>query len=159
MRDHPDWQLRLYGDGAQRNKLRRLAGELGIYNNVTFMGKTTDIEGAFAKASIHAMSSHSEGFPMIIVEALACGVPTVSFDCPRGPRQIIDHEHNGLLIPDGDVDALARGINDLIEDETRRRRLAANALTSAEEFGIGHIGARWEALLTDLIAAKRRSGG
>jgi glycosyltransferase involved in cell wall biosynthesis len=123
------------------------------------MGKTTDIEGAFAKASLHVMSSHIEGFAMTIVEALACGVPTVSFDCPRGPRQIIDHEHNGLLIPDGDVDALARGISDLIEDDTRRRRLAANALTSAEAFGIGRIGARWEALLTGLIAAKRRSGG
>lgn len=122
------------------------------------MGETTDIEGAFAKASIHAMSSHSEGFPMIIAEALACGVPTVSFDCPRGPRQIIDHEHNGLLIPNGDVDALARGISALIEDEARRRRLAANALASAEAFGIGRIGARWETLLTELIAAKRRSG-
>jgi glycosyltransferase involved in cell wall biosynthesis len=159
VREHPDWQLRVYGDGAQGNKLRRLAGELGIYNNVIFMGKTADMEGAFAKASIYAMSSHSEGFPMTIVEALACGVPTVSFDCPRGPRQIIDHEHNGLLIPDGDVDALARGISGLIEDDTRRRRLAANALASAEAYGIGHIGARWEALLTELIAAKRRSGG
>jgi glycosyltransferase involved in cell wall biosynthesis len=159
VREHPDWQLRVYGDGAQRNKLRRLTGELGIYNNVTFMGKTTDIEGAFAKASIHAMSSHIEGFAMTIVEALACGVPTVSFDCPRGPRQVIDHEHNGLLIPDGDVDALARGISGLIEDETRRRRLAANALASAAAFGIGRVGARWEALLTELVAAKRRTRG
>jgi glycosyltransferase involved in cell wall biosynthesis len=153
---HPGWQLRFYGDGSQENKLKRLAGELGIYNDVLFMGRTDDIEGAFAKASIHAMSSHSEGFPMTIVEASACGVPTVSFDCPRGPRQIIRHDHDGLLIPDGDVDALARGLLDLVEDDERRRRLAANALESADALRIDRIGARWDSLLTELISARRR---
>jgi glycosyltransferase involved in cell wall biosynthesis len=150
----PDWHLRFYGDGSQQNKLRRLTGELGIHNNVIFMGRTDDIEGAFAKASIHAMSSHSEGFPMTIAEAFACGVPTVSFDCPRGPRQMIQHGHDGLLIPDGDVDALAKGLLDLIEDDERRRRLAANAVTSAEAFRIDRVCDRWESLLSDLIARR-----
>lgn len=153
---HPDWQLRFYGDGSQQNKLKRLTDELGIYNNVLFMGRTDDIEGAFAKASIHAMSSHSEGFPMTIAEAFACGVPTVSFDCPRGPRQIIQDGHNGHLIPDGDVEALAKGLLTLIENDEHRRRLAANAVKSVDALRIDHIGTRWETLLTELIANKRR---
>jgi glycosyltransferase involved in cell wall biosynthesis len=154
---HPDWDLRFYGDGSQEKKLRRLVEKLEIYNNVQFMGRTGDIEGAFAKASIHAVSSHSEGFALTIAEALACGVPTVSFDCPRGPRQIIRHGHNGLLVPDGDVAALAHGIIRLIEDADQRRRMSANALESAEAYRISHIGACWEDLLTQLIAAKRRT--
>lgn len=80
--ERPDWKLRIYGEGRVSEKLVKLAVKLRLHNNVTFMGPTGDIEGELAKASIHAVSSRFEGFGMTIIEAFACGVPVVSFDCP-----------------------------------------------------------------------------
>ncbi|GAA3443016.1 glycosyltransferase family 4 protein [Planomonospora venezuelensis] len=146
----PDWRLRIYGEGRVSDKLVRLAVKLRLHNNVVFMGPTGDIEGELAKASIHAVSSRFEGFGMTIIEAFACGVPVVSFDCPRGPREIITPGHDGLLVPPDDVDALAEGLLKMIDDEEGRRRMAANALETARDYDISAIAGRWEDALTEL---------
>lgn len=121
-----------------------------LHNNVTFMGPTGDIEGELAKASIHAVSSRFEGFGMTIIEAFACGVPVVSFDCPRGPREIITPGHDGLLVPPDDVDALAAGLLQMIDDEEGRRRMAENALRTAGNYDISTIVGRWERSFAEL---------
>ncbi|GIH75520.1 glycosyltransferase family 4 protein [Planobispora longispora] len=146
----PDWKLRIYGEGRVSDKLVKLATKLRLHNNVVFMGSTGDIEGELAKASIHAVSSRFEGFGMTIIEAFACGVPVVSFDCPRGPREIITSGHDGLLVPPDDVDALAAGLLKMIDDEDGRRRMAANARETAREYSISTIADRWEDAFAEL---------
>lgn len=87
---------------------------------------------------------------MTIIEAFACGVPVVSFDCPRGPREIITPGYDGLLIPADDVDALAGGLLQMIEDEEGRRLMAANALQTARGYDISMIADRWEKSFAEL---------
>ncbi|MFF0572927.1 glycosyltransferase family 4 protein [Streptosporangium saharense] len=150
IRKRPDWKLRIYGEGRVADKLMKTSVKLRLHNNVMFMGPTDDIEGELAKASIHAVSSRFEGFGMTIIEAFACGVPVVSFDCPRGPREIITSGHDGLLVPADDVDALAEGLLAMIDDEEGRHRMAANALLTAEKYDISTISDRWERTFADL---------
>jgi glycosyltransferase involved in cell wall biosynthesis len=150
VRERPDWELRIYGDGSQHGELERLIGELGMGGSVRLMGATSDIGAELARASVFALSSRFEGFGMVLVEAMSKGVPVVSFDCPRGPSEIVDDGVDGVLVPNGDVDALARALVELTGDEQRRRSLAAAGLEKSRRYEIGAIGARWDALLAEL---------
>ena len=102
-----------------------------------------------------ALSSRFEGFGMVIVEAMSKGLPVVSFDCPRGPAEIIHHGRDGLLVPDGDVAALGAGLLELVGDADRRRALGAQALETAGGYGVDAVGERWE----ELLAAVRAGDG
>ncbi|HEU5024040.1 MAG TPA: glycosyltransferase family 4 protein [Spirillospora sp.] len=149
---HPDWRLRIYGEGPRREEFRRRATRLGLYNHVLLMDATDDVEGELAKASILALPSRAEAFGMTIVEAFACGVPVVGFDCPRGPREIITAGRDGLLVPPEDTDALAGALTRLIDDGELRRMLAAGALASSERHRVGNVADRWDRMLADLRA-------
>ncbi len=152
----PDWTLRLFGDGPHLKRLRELVSELGMADNIAFMGRTSDTEGEFAKASVMAMSSRYEGFPMVILEAFACGLPVVSYDCPRGPGEMITSGTDGLLVDDGDVDALAGALLSLVNDPELRRTMSRNALATAERNSIEVVGAQWEQLFAELRADRHR---
>jgi glycosyltransferase involved in cell wall biosynthesis len=156
-REHPDWRLRIYGGGAQRRALERLVADLGLGASVSLMGPTTRIGTELAKGSVFALSSRFEGFGIVLIEAMSKGVPVVSFDCPHGPADIIDHDVDGLLVPDGDVDALSGALLELIADPDRLRRLGAAARVKAAEYGIEAVGARWDALLASLAPGNSAS--
>lgn len=153
---HPEWRLRVYGGGGKDGPLRRRVTALGLSNQVTLMGRVEDLTGELAKASILAVSSRVEGFGMTIVEGFSVGVPAVSFDCPHGPREIIEHGRDGLLVPDQDVDALATAMLSLVEDREERLRMGREAVRSAGRYAMGPIVERWERFIGDRSAATRK---
>ena len=153
---HPDWQLHIYGSGRKRKSLRRQVERLGLVGRVRLMGFTDELEDRLREASIYAMSSRYEGFPMVLLEAMSLGVPPVSVDCPEGPRQLIDDEVNGLLVGRGDVPGLSQAMQRLIEDPALRRRLGAGALETSRSYTLDVVVDQWEALFDELVA--RRAG-
>jgi glycosyltransferase involved in cell wall biosynthesis len=158
----PGWSLRICGYGPLRKQLNQLAAEHGASDRVTLLGKVRmrKVAEHMGHASIFVLSSRSEGFPMVLLEAMSKGLPVVSFDCPTGPADIIDHGRNGLLVPLEDVDALGEAILELMRDESLRRRLGAAAVERAAEYSKERVGARWEELLAELLRgpALDRSG-
>ena len=158
-RKHPDWRLQIYGDGVRRTKLSRRIIRQGVYNNVFLMGATQRLGEMMSRASVFALSSRYEGFGMVIVEAMSKGLPVVSTDCPRGPSEILDEGHDGLLVPNEDVAGLTRAMLELIEDDDKRTRFGAAALDKARAFDIGVIGAQWVSLFDELASPTEQSHG
>jgi glycosyltransferase involved in cell wall biosynthesis len=150
-RERPGWTLRIFGSGRQRERLRRMIVDRDLSDHVHLMGRTTRLGHEFSRASIFALSSRFEGFGMVIVEAMSKGLPVVSFDCPRGPSEIIDDGRSGLLVPNGDVDALAAALIALIDDEPARRRMGDAALATAARYDGEAIGRMWDELIDGLL--------
>ncbi|NUT39750.1 MAG: glycosyltransferase [Thermoactinospora sp.] len=148
----PDWRLRLYGSGPEESRLRQLVGELNLHNHVYFMGTTSDLAGEFAKASIVATTSRSEDLGMTVLEAMGCGVPVVAFDGARGPSEFIATGYNGVLVPEGDNESerFALVLLAVIDDERRRRSLAAGAMETVVRHSAGEVCEQWEKLVSDL---------
>ncbi|MET9043287.1 glycosyltransferase family 4 protein [Streptomyces sp. NPDC004362] len=144
--ERPDWRLRIYGGGEQRDELRTLVDRLGLYNHVYLMGPAHPIEPEWVKGSIAAVTSRTESFGMTIVEAMRCGLPVVSTDCPHGPREIIRDGVDGRLVEPGSADSVARGLLELIDDGALHRRMAASALRNAARFDPSRIAERYESL-------------
>ena len=156
---HPDWKLRIYGDGVRRWRLKRRIIRQGVYNNVFLMGATQRLGEMMSRASVFALSSRYEGFGMVIVEAMSKGLPVVSTDCPRGPSEIIDNGRDGILVPNEDVEALTRGILELIEDDERRAEYGRAALEKSHTFDISVIGAQWTSLIDELVSPTEEAHG
>lgn len=118
MARHPDWQVRLFGGGPTQAALQKQIRDAGLHKHVLLMGRTDHPADEMARSSIFVLSSRYEGFGMVLIEALAVGLPIVSFDCPRGPSAIITPGVDGTLVPPEDVDSLAAAIIDLIGRRT-----------------------------------------
>ncbi|WP_431871770.1 glycosyltransferase family 4 protein [Nocardiopsis eucommiae] len=156
--EHPEWRLHIHGGGDRDEELRETVRHLGLEDNVDLKGRTTDMLGELSKASLLAVSSRVEGFGMTIIEAFSVGVPVVSFDCPHGPREIIDHERNGLLVPPQDTEALGAALNRLVADRKERHRMGAEALASAADYGLADVTTQWESFLERRLAERPRRG-
>lgn len=146
----PDWTLLIYGEGPQREELEMLTEKLNLAGRVCFPGAVTNPFDRLREADLFVFSSRYEGFGMALAEAMACGLPVVSFDCPEGPRQIIQHNVDGLLVPAQDIDALADALEYLIRHEEERRRLATRAPDVCRRFNLENILEMWDQLFAAL---------
>jgi hypothetical protein len=153
---HPSWRLRLYGSGPDETALRRQATELGIADSVQFAGATTDIETALTSASIFALSSREEGFPMSIMEAMAYGLPTVAFDCAPGVRELLTEGRDGIIIAPGNTTEFGIALGRLINDTDLRNALGETARKSVRRHDPATILDRWEKQFTFLEHDQQR---
>jgi glycosyltransferase involved in cell wall biosynthesis len=146
---HPDWTLRIFGSGYERDSLRKMIADRGLGDRVDLRGRTTDLAAEMSRAAVYALSSRHEGLPLVLIEAMSKGLATVAFDCPTGPAEMITHGRDGLLVPAEDVAAFAAALGEVLGDDDLRRRLAAGATAAARAYDPAVIGASWNDLLAD----------
>ena len=143
---HPDWQLAIFGDG-DRTPYQQQAALLGLSpQRCQLNGPTSNIQQEYANSSLFVFSSRFEGFGMVLVEAMACGLPVISFACPCGPKDIVKHGEDGLLVENGNVEALAAALSQLMSNEALRRSMSVAAQGNVQRFGMQQIAERWRAV-------------
>ncbi len=147
-----DWRLDIFGQGEWQEMLQQMIDEKGLQDTVRINKPTKQIGEEYVKSSLLVMSSHYEGFPMVMIESMACGLPVVSFDYKCGPKDIIQHGINGLLVPEGDIKALANAMMEVMTDETYRRMLSRNARKVVDTYSEEAVMARWIRLFTSITA-------
>jgi glycosyltransferase involved in cell wall biosynthesis len=145
--DHPDWQLRIYGDGKRRERLQGMIDRRGLGGSITLAAPVPELGVEMAKASIFVLSSRWEGLPMVLLEAMSVGMAVVAVDCPTGPADVLEDHVNGLLIRPRTVGALAAGLAEMMGDEELRRRCGEAAVETASEYTMEKIGPQWERVL------------
>nr|WP_026606753.1 glycosyltransferase family 4 protein [Methylocapsa acidiphila] len=147
---HPEWDLAILGEGSQRAALGALVRFARMEDRVFLPGRVGNVADWYGRAELYAMSSRFEGFPNTLAEALASGVPAVSFDCNTGPRDLIRPDVDGLLAPPGDTEALTAALACLMSDEAMRQRCAGRAIEARERYSMSGVAAMWENLFAEL---------
>lgn len=147
---HSDWQLVVYGMG-NREPYEHIIDELQIDRSRCHLyGNTLDIKKEYLDSSIFVFSSRFEGFGMVLIEAMACGLPVISFDCPCGPKDIINHNVDGLLVENGNVKELALCLSMLMNDEMILKKFSVEARKNVMRYNLEHISDKWRSLFDNL---------
>jgi GalNAc-alpha-(1->4)-GalNAc-alpha-(1->3)-diNAcBac-PP-undecaprenol alpha-1,4-N-acetyl-D-galactosaminyltransferase len=149
--EFPDWGLLIVGRGSQRSLLEGLIRTYELHGHVHLAGPVVDPMATYRDSDAFVLSSRWEGFAMVLVEAMSAGLPVVAFDCLAGPGEIIRHEVDGVLVPDGDVGALSGALRRLMSDPDLRDRLARNATAIASQYSQESAMRLWSALLRSVV--------
>jgi glycosyltransferase involved in cell wall biosynthesis len=147
--DFREWSLIIWGEGSERKNLESLIHQEGLNGRVRLPGKTKDIFQEMAKASIFVLSSRFEGMPNALGEAMSMGLSVVSTDCPTGPRELIDHGKNGLLVQNESVQELASALQKLMGDQKIREQIGKKAAQSMKAYDIKTISDQWERIFDE----------
>lgn len=148
---YSDWQLDIFGQGEWRKMLQQAVDDKGLSDSVLINQPTQDIGKEYAGSSMLVMSSHYEGFPMVMIEAMACGLPVVSFDYKCGPRDIIQDGQNGLIVTDGDIQGLADAMMRLMNDESLRKQMSERAKKVVDIYSEKTVMKQWTELFESLV--------
>lgn len=148
---HDEWAWHIYGDGKDRDELEALIFEKGLSERVMLMGNVADLYDRYSQYAAIVMTSRYEGFPMVLIEASAKGLPMVSFDISTGPKEIIDDNVNGFLIPSGDVNGMLAKLDILMTDSDMRFQFSTQAKKKASSFRVDNIADQWCQLLNELM--------
>ena len=142
-KEHADWQLAVFGDG-DRTPYLQLMKDLGIDSSRCYLnGPTSNIQQEYVNSSIFVFSSRFEGFGMVLVEAMSCGLPVISFACPCGPKDIVSDGEDGLLVESGNIDKLAEAMSCLMGNEKLRRSMSEAGTRNAKRFNVEQIAEKW----------------
>lgn len=148
---YKDWNLIFVGDGEEMNILKNEARELGIQDNVKFIGKVNNVTDYYLKSSIFLNTSKWENFSLSLIEAMECGVPIIAFD-NQGPREIINKNgENGVLVPNGDLEKLQYESIKLIESEEERKKISKNEIERVKDFYIENVIKKWNKILKERV--------
>ncbi len=145
------WRLDIFGQGEWEQLLKDRILQLGIADSARINAPTSHIFEEYAASDFLVMTSHYEGFPMVMIEAMACGVPAVSFDFLCGPRDIIAPGLNGIIVSEGDIPALAAEMQRLMEDPARLENMSAQARKISEAYSEDAVMGRWNLYFTDML--------
>lgn len=145
-----DFYIDIYGEGEDRSELESQCRRMGLTSKVHFCGYTDSIEKIYATSAFFVMSSRFEGFPMVLLEAAACGLPIVSFDCPEGPAVLLKNG-GGIVVERENTDALGTALLEMIHHEQERERYRRQLPQVIMPYSPQHIGDAWEALLASFV--------
>ena len=153
--DDAAWRLVIYGDGSQRQRLVSQTRMLGVQDRVDFPGWVRPLAEPLSQSTLFCLPSRYEGFPSVLLEAMSMGVPSISVDCESGPRVIVDHELNGLLV-ESSIEGLAAGMSRLVENAEEREKLGRAGKSVVEQFSWEKMVDRYEAILRDVVESASR---
>jgi glycosyltransferase involved in cell wall biosynthesis len=156
-RHRDEVELWIWGEGPDRDALANEIARLGLDGRVRLPGNSDSPWDVMAAADCFVLSSRYEGFPNVMLEAMAVGTPVIAFDCPSGPREISHDGADALLVPNGDVPALAEAMTRVLADAPLRERLALTGTSVRKRFCLARIVAQWEALLAQAQAERRNA--
>lgn len=152
----PDWHLNIIGEGPERERLQNEIKQLHLEESITLKGFSNEVDKELEQSSISVITSVYEGFGLVILEAMAMGLPVISYTFPYGPRDIIENGTNGFLVPNQDEQVLSARILDLAQNEELRNRMGEAALKRIHDFDISLIIPKWMTLFKNEIQLKRR---
>lgn len=141
-----DWNLEIVGNGSEKDALIKKCKDLKL-KNVIFEPATNTPKNKYESASIFVLSSRREGFGLVLIEAMACSCACVSFNCPNGPKEIVSDGQDGILVPLGNVEALASSLIKLMNDSNLRTSISQNAFASSKRFSADNIIKQWIELI------------
>ena len=151
----PGWRLRILGDGPLRDELIAHAAKVGLADRIELPGAVDDMAPEWAGAAICALSSKTEGFPLVAQEAMSAGVPVVTYDCPSGPRELVEHGVSGLLVGSGAKAGLAAALHEVAVDPALLSRLGDGALAASRRYDADTIAAEWESHFARVVRDER----
>lgn len=150
----PEWTLHIYGEGSLRGSLQTMIDENGLSGSVFLEGNSENIMQEYQHSSVFVLSSYTEGFGMVLVEAASVGVPVVSFDCPSGPRNIIHDGQTGFLVEDGNIKKFADKLLMLMDDVNLRREMGRRAYEDSRQYLPEVVMKQWTELFEEMVRTK-----